>query len=178
MHQAVHSQGVRADQPPGGSCPSFGFPLLCPFMSLVPSLKWVSGACTLPGSGWWCPRPIREGGMFPTRGSHSPPWLPLFCGLFFLVTTSSDHHLGPCFPSLTTGQGIGCTPKIYPLEECILEVCPQSPGKNPHYWSPWILWSLYFIGLPWSQGAHPSFMEQGWGLDTPFCPSDVLGMRP
>ena len=85
--------------------------LFCSFMSLVPSLKWVSGACTLPGSGWWCPRPIREGGMFPTRGSHSPLWLPLFCGLFFLVTTSSDHHLGPCFPSLTTGLHLHSIPK-------------------------------------------------------------------
>ena len=84
------------------------------FIFLIPSLEQVPGAwlvmpsanrrlyqCTL---GWLHPRPIREGGCLPARGSHLGPWLPLLAGFFFFffLEASSDSPLGPCFPILTS----------------------------------------------------------------------------
>lgn len=130
MRQAVHSQGVRADQPPSGSCPSVGFPLLCP---LFPPLSEFLGPVLFLGLVGDAQDQSGKGVCFPLEVLTPLCGFLFFMGFFFLVTTSSDHHLGPCFPSLTTEQGVGCTPKIYPLEKCILEVYRQSPGKNPCY---------------------------------------------
>ena len=70
MRQVVQSPGVRADQPPGGSCPGFGFPLLCPLFPPLGSFWGLTGhtLCNrgmyFSGSDRLCPRPIREGGTF------------------------------------------------------------------------------------------------------------------
>lgn len=155
-------QGVRADQPQAGPV----LELASSFMSLVPSLERVSGFLYFSWVWLVMPKTNQVWSMFPTRVSPLPPlWLPLFMGF------STDHFLWSpswtCFPSVTTEQGVGCTPKIYPLEKCILGSIPQSPGRTLLLLIPWPSGPLLHR-LTLVTEAYPSSWEQdeGWGLGT------------
>ena len=149
-YQAVHSWRYESGQVPIGMVLShFGFPLLYPLFPLLSRFlgpDWLQPLQQRTVPGYTQDQP-GKGAYFPTRGSHSSPWL--FVGFFFFFP--SHGFLWP--PSWT----------LFPYYKCL--TFPFSRDRRPSSLGIGVSKSLWLLpaelGLRGVLGSLVIFRPQG-----------------